>query len=244
MLTRRRFLLGARRARRRRRRGRLRRSTACSDQRAPRTAIVALGSQPSGLPERQHAWAATLARDSDGNPISPRFDRLFFFDVKGNPTPAHARLLEASLRTLERTLPLGTLRAAVHRRLGARLLRARRSRVALADPAGEGALGLRAAGNRRLRPLPAPRLRRRSTARGGRGGARARRAARGRRRSARRLGGASRGGRPAPGSWARDCRRPTRTSDGIPPGNPVPRALRSSWASSRACARTRRARTT
>jgi dye decolorizing peroxidase len=63
---------------------------------------VALGSQPSGLPARQHAWAATLARDSDGNPVAPRFDRLLFFDVNGSPTPAHARVLEAALRTLER----------------------------------------------------------------------------------------------------------------------------------------------
>jgi dye decolorizing peroxidase len=68
---------------------------------------VALGGQPPGLPERQHAWAATLARDSDGNPISPQFDRLLFFDVERQPTPSHARLLEASLRTLERTYPWG-----------------------------------------------------------------------------------------------------------------------------------------
>ena len=66
---------------------------------------VALGSQPPGLPERQHAWTATLARDSEGNRISPRFDRLLFFDVNGQPTPSHARLLEASLRTLERAYP-------------------------------------------------------------------------------------------------------------------------------------------
>ena len=26
--------------------------------------LVALGAQPAGLPERQHAWDATLARDS------------------------------------------------------------------------------------------------------------------------------------------------------------------------------------
>jgi hypothetical protein len=70
-------------------------------------AAVALGSQPAGLPERQHAWTATLAHDADGNPLAPRFDRLLFFDVRGTPTPAHARVLEASLRTLERRYSWG-----------------------------------------------------------------------------------------------------------------------------------------
>ena len=64
---------------------------------------VALGSRPPGLPARQHAWTATLERDSDGNPVSPQFDRLLFFNVNGQPGRAHVRLLEAALRTLERT---------------------------------------------------------------------------------------------------------------------------------------------
>jgi hypothetical protein len=68
---------------------------------------VALGRQPPGLPYRQHAWTATLARDPDGNPVSPRFDRLVFFNVEGKPSPAHARVLEAALRTLERSYPWG-----------------------------------------------------------------------------------------------------------------------------------------
>jgi hypothetical protein len=68
----------------------------------PQGLFVRLGSQPVGLPERQHAWSATLERDADGNPIPPRFDRLLFFDVKSVPTPSRARLLEAALRTLER----------------------------------------------------------------------------------------------------------------------------------------------
>ncbi|HWE11017.1 MAG TPA: hypothetical protein VG325_16840 [Solirubrobacteraceae bacterium] len=62
---------------------------------------VALSPLAPALPARQHAWNATLARDRDGNPVSPRFDRLLFFDVQGSPSPAYARLLEASLRTLE-----------------------------------------------------------------------------------------------------------------------------------------------
>ncbi|MGA9857932.1 MAG: hypothetical protein WBQ18_08710 [Solirubrobacteraceae bacterium] len=62
---------------------------------------VVLPAPVSGLPARQHAWTATESRDPDGNPIAPRFDRLLFFDVEGAPTPAYARVLEASLRTLE-----------------------------------------------------------------------------------------------------------------------------------------------
>jgi dye decolorizing peroxidase len=68
---------------------------------------VALGGQPPSLPPGQHAWAATLARDSYGNPISPRFDRLVFLNIDGDPSLAHARILEAALRTLERTYQWG-----------------------------------------------------------------------------------------------------------------------------------------
>lgn len=68
---------------------------------------VSLSSQPQSLPARQHAWTATLSLDPYGNAISPRFDRLLLFDVKGSPTPACARLLEASLRTLERRFDWG-----------------------------------------------------------------------------------------------------------------------------------------
>lgn len=74
---------------------------------AARIPAVALGAQPAGLPERQHAWTATLSTDADGNPIPPRFDRLLLFDVRGDPTPAYARLLEAALRTLERRYQWG-----------------------------------------------------------------------------------------------------------------------------------------
>jgi dye decolorizing peroxidase len=73
-----------------------------------RIPAVPLGAQPPGLPARQHAWTATLATDPDGNPIPPRYDRLLFFDVRGDPTPAHARLLEAALRTLERRYDWGS----------------------------------------------------------------------------------------------------------------------------------------
>jgi hypothetical protein len=63
---------------------------------------VRLGSQPAGLPMRQHAWAWWLRRDQFGNPLAPRFDRLLFFDVRGRPTPGYPLLLESRLRTLER----------------------------------------------------------------------------------------------------------------------------------------------
>jgi hypothetical protein len=69
----------------------------------PTVPAVALPAQPAGLPSRQHAWTGYLAVDQHGNPIPPRFDRLLFFDVIGAPRPAYARLLEAALRTLERT---------------------------------------------------------------------------------------------------------------------------------------------
>ena len=74
---------------------------------APEIPKVALGSQPAGLPARQFAWTATLKTDRDGNPIAPRHDRLLFFDVQATPSPAAARLLEASLRTLERAFAWG-----------------------------------------------------------------------------------------------------------------------------------------
>ena len=45
-------------------------------------ASMSLGRQPAGLPARQFAWTATLANDSHGNAISPRYDRLLFFDVQ------------------------------------------------------------------------------------------------------------------------------------------------------------------
>jgi hypothetical protein len=63
---------------------------------------VPLGSQPAGLPTRQHAWTETLSRDADGNPVAPRFDRLLLFNVEGKPTLASAHTLEAALRRLER----------------------------------------------------------------------------------------------------------------------------------------------
>jgi hypothetical protein len=71
--------------------------------RGPAIPSVPLGGQPAGLPARQHAWNAVLARDQYGNPVPPLFSRLLFFDVNGAPSGAYARVLEAALRTLERT---------------------------------------------------------------------------------------------------------------------------------------------
>ena len=66
-----------------------------------------LGQQPPGLPARQFAWVATLAKDTYGNPISPRRDRLLLFDVRPGVTATAARTLEAALQTLERAFPWG-----------------------------------------------------------------------------------------------------------------------------------------
>jgi hypothetical protein len=58
-----------------------------------------------GLPLRQHAWNGSLARDADGNPVAPRFQRLLFFDVDSSPGRADVRRLEAALRELEHRYP-------------------------------------------------------------------------------------------------------------------------------------------
>ena len=68
---------------------------------------VVLGSRPAGLPARQHAWGGTLATDRFGNVIAPRQARLLFFDVPAKPDANDVRLLEAALRTLERTYSWG-----------------------------------------------------------------------------------------------------------------------------------------
>jgi hypothetical protein len=105
-LTRRRFLLGASAA--------AAGGTAlgaglsgCSSSGSAAVPKVALPGTAPGLPARQHGWGATLTKDADGNPISPRFDRLIFFDVAGMPSPGYARVLETALRVLEHTYPWG-----------------------------------------------------------------------------------------------------------------------------------------
>ncbi len=67
---------------------------------------VELPTAPAG-PARQFAWAATLPTDSYGNTVAPSYDRLLLFDVIGRPTPEYARVLEARLRTLERSFRWG-----------------------------------------------------------------------------------------------------------------------------------------
>ncbi len=137
--------------------------------------IVALGGQPTGLPIRQHAWTETLRVDDVGNPIAPRFDRLLFFDVKGRPTASVRAATGGGAADARASLPLGPVGPAVHRRLGARVLRAR-ARRQLPDSRGDRPVELRVAGDRRLPPVPALRMRRRAKARRGGGGAAARRA--------------------------------------------------------------------
>jgi hypothetical protein len=67
----------------------------------PQIPEVELPERKRGLPARQFAWGDYVAVDDRGNPQPPRYDRLLFFDVRGRPTAAHARLLEARLRRLE-----------------------------------------------------------------------------------------------------------------------------------------------
>lgn len=71
------------------------------------TAQTPLGGQPAGLPPRQFAWGATLSKDTYGNSIPPRYDRLLLFNVRPGVTAAAAGTLEAALRTLERAFPWG-----------------------------------------------------------------------------------------------------------------------------------------
>jgi hypothetical protein len=104
ILTRRRFLVGA---------GAAAAASALSGFASKRAAAkvvvprVTVGSQPAGLPIRQHAWARWLRRDQFGNPLAPRFARLLFFDVRDRPTPGYRLLLESRLRTLERRFGWG-----------------------------------------------------------------------------------------------------------------------------------------
>jgi hypothetical protein len=106
MLTRRRFLLGATAAAAGGACAAVGLGGALNSQGKP-VPLVPLGTQPAGLPARQHAWGASLSHDAYGNPIAPSFDRLLLFDIDGKPTPAHARVLEVALRTLERAFRWG-----------------------------------------------------------------------------------------------------------------------------------------
>jgi hypothetical protein len=62
---------------------------------------------PPPAPGSQHAWNAVLARDVAGNVLPPRHQRLLMLDLRGRPTAAAARRLEASLLSLERRYPWG-----------------------------------------------------------------------------------------------------------------------------------------
>ncbi len=136
-LTRRRFLLGAgsRRSASARRPGRRRDRPGAGAGRRRRARVPTWRSAPSrpACPPGSTRGTRTSRVDQQGNSIPPQFDRLLFFDVIGTPAPAYARLLEAALRTLERTfrwMPSGLLFTAG---LGAGLLH-RRARVARPIP--------------------------------------------------------------------------------------------------------------
>ena len=129
----------------------------------PPTPPVPLRAQPSGLPARQHAWAATLATDEHGNPIAPRFDRLLFFDVLAAPSAAACG---RSRRRCGRSSGpiLGGLTGLLFTAGWGPHYFEHVLGVADRGTEAEGALRLRAADLRRVRPLPPPRLRRRATA--------------------------------------------------------------------------------
>ena len=59
---------------------------------------------PSGYPERQHAWNAALPRDDHGNVVLSRHHVLLYLDCRrdGPPTDADRETVEAALRGVER----------------------------------------------------------------------------------------------------------------------------------------------
>ena len=58
-----------------------------------------------------------LAADHEGNPVPPKFDRLLFFDVVGDPSPACAAARGRAAHAGAQ-LPVAAVGAAVHRGLG------------------------------------------------------------------------------------------------------------------------------
>ena len=203
--------------------------------------VVALGSQPAGLPNGQHNWTATLATDATATPVSPRFDRLLFFDLQQRPTATDVRRLEAALRTLERLYPWGPEGLLFTVGWGPHYFEHVLSVSSpIPRPKGLSDFELPTFDNYDL--VPPPRLRRRGASRRDRARARPRQAALGRDRST--WAATSAGARHEPASSAPDSRPPTRTPTASRPATRYPPARRSSWASSRASRRTRRARTT
>ncbi len=194
------------------------------------------------------------ARRAAGRPARPpaRVDRVPRHRPAGQLDPAAVRpaaLLRrrrhphAGLRPAARggaaharaDLPVDAVRAAVHRRLGAVLLH-RRAPRRTANPIGHGALGLRAARDRRLPPLPAHRLRRRDAA-GRRSRPRSPAARPSRTTPTRPRRSTSRprcgGGRRGPGSSAPACPPSGRTPAASPAASPSRATRRCSWGSNR-----------
>ncbi len=59
--------------------------------------------QPATLPERQHAWNASLSQDAHGNHVLPRHHVLLFLKYEGEvPTATERETVESTLRSLER----------------------------------------------------------------------------------------------------------------------------------------------
>jgi hypothetical protein len=57
---------------------------------------------PSTLPERQHAWNESAARDDAGNVLPPRHHVLLHLNLDDSPTASGRETVESALQTLER----------------------------------------------------------------------------------------------------------------------------------------------
>lgn len=58
---------------------------------------------PETLPERQHAWNASLSTDEHGNDVLPRHHALLYLEYKGDrPTQSERETVETALRSCER----------------------------------------------------------------------------------------------------------------------------------------------
>ncbi|MFB6096159.1 MAG: Tat pathway signal protein [Haloferacaceae archaeon] len=65
-------------------------------------------SDPSALPERQHAWNDVLPTDDHGNPVAPRHRVLLLLEYgDGTPTASDRETMETALRGVERAYEHG-----------------------------------------------------------------------------------------------------------------------------------------
>jgi len=65
---------------------------------------------PEAVPDRQHAWTASLLTDEHGNPKFPEYQSFLFlnYDREGVPTDADRETVESAFRSLEKAYVWGT----------------------------------------------------------------------------------------------------------------------------------------